>query len=178
MAEVHPVIAVLPDEYTRGIGRVIVQWAFVEWILKTITYDLLKVDPKRGRVAVREPRPGEYIAMYRQLMRLNNIDKKFPLENSLAALPKMLSDRRAERDLIAHSVWAKHSESGVYLIQRMSGNWAPDDSGRKISKREVPEGLVITPDALEGLRAEIERLGSVLMELHQGIIQALALRDK
>jgi hypothetical protein len=42
--------------------------------------------------------------------------------------------------MLAHSIWLQNSKH-EFFIQRTSGNWRPDPSGPKMSKRIRPEGI-------------------------------------
>ena len=54
----YPVRDKLPISHTTEIGRIITRWAFLEWLLRQIAYLLLDLNPKAGRLAVRDPRAG------------------------------------------------------------------------------------------------------------------------
>jgi hypothetical protein len=174
MAQVYPLVTDLPDDYTRGIGLVMTHWAYVEHLLRKIAYQLVGVDVKRGRVAIRDPRPDDYIPMYRQLLRLN---KDITIDDQVFDdLPHALAVTRAERDLIAHGPWIKTAQ-GEYLVPKTSGNW-PKSSGLKLTKRELPEGIVIVPQDLEGLRQNIAKIATALEAIDFEIGAQLALKNK
>lgn len=55
----------------REIGRIIVAFATVEWHLKKLLCELVGLDPKRGRLTLREPRLKEYPALIGDLLSLD-----------------------------------------------------------------------------------------------------------
>lgn len=60
----------LPTKYSTAIGRMITRFAALESALRNLIYALLELDPKMGRVAVRNPRIEESFTMIRDLMGL------------------------------------------------------------------------------------------------------------
>lgn len=149
-----PVVFDLPLSYLQAIGRVCVWWAWQERLLSNIVYMLLGIGPKHGRIAVRSPRADEQITLIRQLMGLENVTSSelelTKLANSLRAIQKL-------RDLVAHGIWLKNTETGEIMIQDISGNWKPDPRTPKIAKRIKPEGVVIA----EG---DIDKITDLLRE--------------
>lgn len=167
-----PIVTDIPDDYARSMGRILVQWSYVEWKLRQITYRLLDIDPKRGRVAVREPRVDEFVGMFLQLMRLNGIDLGTEF---LAKLPNDLRDAKIERDLVAHSVWLK-ADDGKLLVLKYSGNWKPDGHSSKITRRELPEGVEVTLDGLESIRAFMAGIADSLDAFYRDVDKAMLAR--
>jgi hypothetical protein len=170
MANTKPIVVEIPDDYAKGIGRVLVQWSYVEWKLRQVSYRLLGLDPKRGRVAVRDPRGEEFMTMFEQLARLAKIelDKK-----RLRDLGNDLRLAKTERDLVAHSIWLRE-EPEKYLVLRIGGNWDPNEHGTRISKRELPEGVEVTLEGLDKIREFIAVIAEDVDLLDREIAQKLS----
>ena len=83
----HKVRKRLPVAYSTEIGRIISHWAYLEWRLKNVTFALLDVGPKVGRLAIREPRASDYIGMFIDLMAVKGIE----VSTDLKALKKLLA---------------------------------------------------------------------------------------
>lgn len=174
MTEIRQVVTALPDEYTRGIGQVMAHWAYLEHLLQRISYRLLNLDPKRGRVAVRDPRSEQYISMYRELMELAGMK---PPDEALDALFTGLQAGKPLRDLVAHGVWVRNNDGG-YSVVRTGGNWKPNPKAPKVSRKITPEGVVIDPAGLERLRAFTADLIAGTETLAQFVHQTLTRLEK
>ena len=129
---------------------------------------------KQGRVAVRDPRPDEFIPMIEELLGL----VEFKTSVDLAGLREDLRQLKSLRDAIAHGVWMEGERN--IIIQFVSGNWAPPVSGKKptrTSRRVIPEGRPVTRESLESIRSAmrqtIKATQTLLGEVEQ---QAFALR--
>ena len=151
--QVSPIIRELPPSYIAGIGLICFEWALQERAFRVITYELLNLGPKQGRVAVRSPRDEEQITMIKQLMGLEKITVDTVDLDGLAESIKALSKAR---DLVAHGIWLK-SKSGELMIQDLAGNWRPDPKGPKVPRRIVPAGVIVREDDLQQLAATIRQ---------------------
>ena len=63
----------VPAMMLREIGRVVVAYANLEYLLSEVIYLLLDVDPKRGRLAVREPRATDRLDVIQDLILLSKL---------------------------------------------------------------------------------------------------------
>jgi len=104
----------LPAAHNRGIGKAIVLWAAFESTLNEISYALLGVGRKGGRIAVREPRTHERIDMIRLLVDLRGVKLKNPQWESFR---KDTEAAMMNRDLIAHGVWTRHPPTGQMVVR-------------------------------------------------------------
>src|SRR5262245_7836677 len=77
-----PIVAKLPAWLLSRIGSIVSQHAILEWRLSRIIYTLLDVDPKAGRITVREPRTTDRFDMICDLIKL----KKLKIDADLATL--------------------------------------------------------------------------------------------
>lgn len=144
---VYPILRELPNEYLAAIGLVCFEWAQQERTLMNITFGLLNVGPKHGRVAVRSPRATDQVAMIRQLMHLEKVRSE---EVDLDRLSETLGKLERYRDLVAHGIWLR-GENDTVLLQDLSGNWRPDPKQPKVSRRITPQGVGIDPEGLQTL---------------------------
>ena len=71
-----PVVTKLSIALTREIGRVIVGHTLLEHCLSRITYKLIDVDPKIGRLAIREPRTADRLELIFDLTEVQGIQLK------------------------------------------------------------------------------------------------------
>jgi hypothetical protein len=115
----HPVVTELPLGIAAGVGNVVTRWAQMEWHLRMAVYVALRIDVKRGRVAVRQPRLEESITMIEDLLVL----ERRVVSADTNKLRKSLINLQRERDLIAHSVWLKDRNTGKLAVQSTAGTW-------------------------------------------------------
>ncbi len=131
----HPVIRDLPESYSRSIGKIMVDFAYIEWRLRGILY-LLTVghDHALGRIAVGMPRVEDAISRIKQLLRTKNKS----VVTNLTDLGKSLKACEIDRDLVGHGIWMKHAETGKICVQSTAGSWENAPQGG-ISRKEIPE---------------------------------------
>ena len=141
MAEVHPVVAVVGDEYALPVGKIITLWAYEEWLLKDCAYKAIGIGPKYGRLAVREPRGKEYPNFIRSLLLARNI----VLTYDYNALTNLIEDGEEIRNMFAHSIWVKNPSESRLTLQITTGNWQGKPAP-KVSKKILPEGRPITEE--------------------------------
>ena len=112
----HPIRFRLPTSYNTEIGRIIQHWALLEWRIRSIAYLLLDLDPKRGRVAVREVRINMYVTMIEDLSKIRSIK----LDIDTKQLKKNLEKLAYLRNAIAHGIWVKHPQTLKPVLQIQS----------------------------------------------------------
>src|SRR5260221_12340075 len=91
----------LPTAYNTELGRVVMRFAILENILRGLTYSLLEVNPKFGRIAVRSPRIQDSTAMIQDFMSLHGFSSRLDLKELLKGA-RVLEEFR---DRISHGVW-------------------------------------------------------------------------
>jgi hypothetical protein len=111
----------LPAELLREIGRIIVSFAKLEFMLTRLAYALLELDRTAGRIAVREPRACERFDMIVDLLRYRNLSSK----SDLNALRITIGQCEDGRNLVAHGTWVRDPVYGVLRIVKTSGQWQP-----------------------------------------------------
>jgi hypothetical protein len=136
----EPVVQRLPTSYVTGIGRVISRWAYLEWLISRMTYEALGVNPKQGRLAVRQARPDEYVTLIQDLLKTRKLS--VPIPDPDPTLKARLRKAKAARDYLAHGLWTRHRKSGelgLWLIKGEQPSSASDPAQpRNLSKRSGP----------------------------------------
>ena len=118
---VYPARYRLPVSYSTEIGRIITRWAYLEAVLRTTAYLILRVGAKHGRVAVREPRVVDYVTMLQDLMHLESLKTRVDLKT----LKKSLEEIEALRHKLAHGIWLKHPSTKLPVLQIVKGSYPP-----------------------------------------------------
>jgi hypothetical protein len=171
-----PVVTDLPGLVLREIGRIIVLQANLEYVMGRIVYDILDIDVKRGRVAVRDPRPKETLEMIYDLLRIENIT----MHGDWKPLQRALESTSQQRDYLAHGIWLRHSQTDVLHMRIIGGTWQPDPRVKaRIKRRILPESSAIGLEYLKGLSALIETTIETAMQFHADVTALLRpLRNK
>lgn len=143
----------LPVAYSTEIGRIITRWAFLESRLRDAAHKLVKVHPKIGRVAVREPRVVDHVTMIEDLARLRDIQ----LPVNWKQFRKMLQNLESVRDKIAHGLWLKHDKHRVPVLQQTKGSYVPSPGGQSVKARIDPLGVAVRLSDLQAITKDIER---------------------
>lgn len=151
------VLTELPPDYLGAIGQMCFRWSLIERGLQQITYGLLKIGEKHGRVSVRSPRASDQISMIQQLMSIEELTSTVDLTVFASVLGRM----EKMRDLVAHGIWLKGDAGGI-LIQDLAGNWRPDPTKPKVAKRIKPEAIPI-------LSTEIFQAANLMLPMMAGI---------
>lgn len=170
MIKKFPVARDVPDELLMKVGTIVAQWSYVEWLLRQIAYKLLDLDPKRGRVAIREPRAEQFITMFRQILQIDGTEEPKQFKELIPAL----RNAKKYRDILAHGIWGTDPDSGDYAIQYTGGNWQPDPGGPKISRRITPESIIVDMPVLE----EIGELMATAIDLTTECVNVLIPEDE
>ncbi len=133
----------LPVSYSTEIGRIMTRWAYIEWQLEQITYRVVGVGQKIGRLAIREPRIDAHITMIEDVMKL----RKITVNTDLTKLSIGLVQLKNFRDAIAHGIWIKHPSTKLPTLQYTKGKWSI--AAMPNTKRVVePQGFPITIEIL------------------------------
>ncbi|MBW8328060.1 MAG: hypothetical protein K0M48_02545 [Thiobacillus sp.] len=162
--KVLPIIDRLPDEHLALIGEAITAWAVQEHELRLTVFVLLRLDPKRGRVAVRSTRSKDTVEMIADLMSLSGLTSK---TTNLRELVNVLDKIENRRNTLAHNIWMKNDQD-VLFVQSLAGVWPEKTAHGKLKRRVQPAGI---PIPLESLR-------DLISALRQTIHQTRVLRDE
>lgn len=136
----YPVIYRLPTQYSTAIGRHVTRFAALESALRNLIYALLELNPKMGRVAVRNPRIQESFTIIQDLMGL----RSFTTTLDVKLLARECKKLEQFRDKIAHGVWVKHSKSDLPVLQVTAGTHPEKPGGKSIKGRIRPAALRVT----------------------------------
>ncbi len=152
----HPVIIDLPRSLERQIARVIIAWACLEWHITQAAHVLVGIGPQTGRIAVREPRMVDRIALVKELIEHLNVKVDFDFKS----FTRDASDMAERRDWLAHGIWVNHKPTGKILLRVTKGKWGVQmqDGTAGASRRVYPQGAEVTVSDLKVLRGVIEDL--------------------
>ncbi|MCI5112069.1 MAG: hypothetical protein MRY75_16075 [Marivita sp.] len=161
-----PVVTDLPDDMLTAIGQVIVEYAFLELQLSRIIYDLLAVDPKAGRLAVREPRASDRLDVIFDLCALRGVS----IEEEKNPLKKALEFSVSQRDRIAHGIWVFDEESGDHMLRITRGSWPKSPGEKRRRKRIVePEAVTLTPQNIFDIAVTINHASRYAVQMREEI---------
>lgn len=160
----------LPAEHSRQIGRIITRWAYLEWHLRQIVYQLLPVDPKAGRLVVREPRVTDAVTMISDLAEMRGVH----LQKDFKKLNTELQRLVTHRDRIAHGIWLKNRDNKIPILQVTKGSWQPDPNNPPIKRVIKPEGIPLSIKDLRVLVDQIEIAISKIMLYRVAVARILA----
>jgi hypothetical protein len=164
-----PEVRRIPNAYAAGIGRVISRWAYLEWLLTDITYGVLNIGPKQGRMVVRDVRAYERVEMIRDLMKLRKIATTIDMNRLMDDLDAAEKDR----NLLAHGMWIKHPSTGELHVWFIRGAWRPDPKQQKVSRNIKPQAVRKTPADLTARYKDIDRLIGELRNLQTEVVKAV-----
>lgn len=165
---IHPVVQRLPDNYLLLIGEVATAWAIQEYELKALAYLMLRVGPKRGRVAVRSPRASEVVDMVGDLMVIDGLQSRTIDLKKFAA---HLDEIEVRRNTLLHNVWF-HVEDR-FLVQSLRGAWPTKKGESKVTRRIDPAGIPVALENITDLVSAIRGAIKATLELRGDIAQQL-----
>ncbi len=125
------------------------------------------VDPKLGRIAVRDPRIDDRIEMIGDIayLRKLQVDPK-----ALDILEKRANEVLRWRDLLAHGIWIPKDDGG-WMLQNLSGLYPKDHEAEHRKRRINPEGINVDIDGLLSVADGTLHLIEAAIEIRQ-MIQA------
>jgi len=141
----EPVTRPLPAPIAGTIGQIVAREAYVEWVLGQVMYSLMEISIKQGRVILKYPRPGQYIAAIRDLYDFHGIEPAVSLED----LSRKLDVADRTRNVLMRSVYMHGSGKGDIVIARSP--WDPGPGGET-----QPETQVVNDEFLEHCRNNVE----------------------
>lgn len=146
----------LPPEYCDAIGRLIVRWAYFEFIVQEMVWGALNLRPATGRIAVREPRVTDRLEMLNELIKERGARWDNDLYKSILTQARLLT---AKRDLVAHGIWYHVKDKDEWHVQLARGSW-PKNLAALVarSKRVTPESVLMDVEMLKAATKEISDL--------------------
>jgi hypothetical protein len=168
---VTPALYDLPEDFIQEIGRIVVHWAFLEHYVQRIVWLLLKVDAKRGRVAVRDADMERRIDMIADLASIEGAKLE-----TLDSFKSKAKETAGDRNLVVHGLWMK-DDDGTWSVQDTRGSHPKDVTGLLSRKRSIePGSVVMDTERLRGITAEIERLIASAKSLQEEVAKLMASR--
>lgn len=157
----YPVRRRLPVAYSTEIGRIITRFAFLQSQLRELTYKLLIVSRKQGRLAVREPRIDDHITMIEDLATLAGIDPKVDWKK----LRKPCRELESFRNRLAHGIWLKHSSTKTPVLQDFSSAYTQGGPDTPKKPRIHPLAVPVKLGQLRQIAKSIEILSDKVLEI-------------
>ena len=142
----EPITKPLPASVAGAIGQVVAREAYIEWVLGQVMYDLMEISIKQGRVILKYPRPGQYIAAIRDLYDFHGITPALSLED----LSRKLDVADRTRNVLTRSVYMRSRGKGAQVVITRSP-WDPGPGGES-----QPEAQLVDEDFLARCRDSIE----------------------
>lgn len=169
---VSPIAKGLPTVIASGIGRVVTRWAYQDWLINHIAYDVLGITIKQGRIAIRLKQPGQTFQMIKDLLVLRGLHVPALFGDLLSRIESV----KERRDLLAHGVWMK-TPRGL-AVQNTRGSWEPTKDKIRITRRMAPAAQLIDVEYLKTLRTDLEDTIRRTQELRGTMNALLASLDK
>jgi hypothetical protein len=142
----EPVTRPLPAALASAIGQIVAREAYLEWLLGQVMYDLMEISIKQGRVILKFPRPGQYIAAIRDLYDFHEITPSMSLED----LSRKLDVADRTRNVLTRSVYMRaHGRKADIVIARSP--WDPGPGGES-----QPEAQLVDEGFLDHCRKNVE----------------------
>ena len=145
-SSLEPVTKALPAAVAGTIGQIVAREAYLEWVLGQVMYSLMEISIKQGRVILKFPRPGQYVAAIRDLYDFHGIEAAVSLED----LSRKLDVADRTRNVLTRSVYMRGTGKGHELVLARSP-WDPGPGGES-----QPETQVVDDDFLDQCRKQVE----------------------
>lgn len=137
MARLLQVLVDLPANLAKSIGRVVTRFSVLELRLSRLTYLALGVDPKAGRIAVRESNATGMWDIYIDLCGL----RSYPIPSDKKAIRDAIEACQVQRNELAHGVWLRDPSDGRLFLRLTTRTWQPISGQTGKTKRTImPEG--------------------------------------
>ena len=150
----------LPQAHCVEIGRIITRFAALESRMNKCAWVLMRIDPKRGRVAVRLGRMESALSTIEALIQIAGIH----VATDISKLKEPFRKLENFRDALSHAVWAKHAGTKEPVMQVTSG-LIPGISRAKAVINPTAGMVTIavlrkTVKSIDGAVKTIDKLGS------------------
>lgn len=155
----------LPVSYSTEIGRIITRWAHLEWVLSETLYMLIATCPKIGRLAVREPRIGEYLTIMEKTARLQGVTISVDWKKFKTIMQTMESFRNK----LAHGVWIKDPSSDWPALRQVKGSYTLKHGAESVDARIKPASLPVPLRELRNAVRGIDRANQIAVEIKQEV---------
>lgn len=160
----YPIRARLPAGYAMQIGRVITRWSLLELTLRQTAYALIQVDPKIGRLMVRDQRASDWVETLGDAMSVRGLTTTIDLKELRAGLQTL----GTYRDKLGHGIWLKHTATAEPVLQETRGNYQDPRNG-KMKARINPRGITAGIETMRAWVTGIENATKLLRKLGREI---------
>jgi len=171
MPEIQPpfeaeIVHDLPDDIAALIGRIVVTYAKLEHKLSMLAGLILQLNKAEVRIALRMPRAIERLEMVLDLFAVKDIHP----EIDIGQMSEAITRATANRDLLAHSLWLRHPETGELYVRMTRGSWPKDLTlGEKVTRAVYPQSIPysaaecrVALEQVEAALASVDALGEQL----------------
>ena len=167
-SSLEPMTKPLPAALAGAIGQLIARQAYLEWVLGQVMYDLMEISIKQGRVILKFPRPGQYIAAIRDLYDFHGIEPALSLED----LSRKLDVAERTRNVLTRSVYMR-APGKVAAIVIARSPWDPGPGGESQPETQAldDEFLARCRKAIESAVAAAEKFQATTDELLRALHQ-------
>ena len=142
----EPVTKPLPAAVAGAIGQIVAREAYLEWVLGQVMYSLMEISIKQGRVILKFPRPGQYVAAIRDLYDFHGIEPAVSLED----LSRKLDVADRTRNVLTRSVYMRGAGKAGDLVLARSP-WDPGPGGES-----QPETETVDEEFLDRCRKNVD----------------------
>lgn len=158
----------LPASFSREIGRIMVYWAHFEQSVRRGVWEIMAVDERMGRTAIRDPRIDDRIEMIVELAFLRKIKID---EDRIKLLKSRANEVLGWRDVLAHGVWIRHR--GEWFVQIVAGSYPKSAMSEHRKRRIAPEGVAVDLDGLRTITDATEMLIETIAEVREEVLEKL-----
>lgn len=155
----------LPTSYNIEIGRFITRWAYLEWMVSEILYSLMGVDPKIGRLAVREPPIEARLTLVQKTAGL----QKVAVSVNWKKLKSTLQEMADFRNKLAHGIWLDDPNTPHPAVRQVTGSYTPKQGGKSYDAKIHPASLPVPLYELRNAVAGIDHANRMVHAIKKQI---------
>jgi len=146
-AALEPLTGELPREAAAAVGNLVARHMYLDWLLGQVMYDLMEISIKQGRVIMKLPRPGVFVAAVKDLFDFHGLDAPFDFDTFAE---KLEAAHVACREL-TRSVYMADDRGTAGAIHLVRSPWDPGPGGHL-----QPESQRVDAKMLAAKRREVE----------------------
>lgn len=160
-----PVRYRLPVSYSTQIGRFITRWAYFEWLLKETAYSLLQIDPKIGRLTIKETGVVSYLTMLEDIARLKGVQ----VSVNWTKLRSILQEIESFRNKLVHGIWLRDPSTKTPVLQQVQGSYKAESGKKPVKAKIKPLGVKVSLKQLKIAIAGIDRANNIIHDMKHKI---------
>lgn len=111
----------ITDDVLHVLGLIVVHWAHIEFDLQMILGIAAGVPYPMAQLTFQDPRTTDKLNLIRKALELRGV--KPP---STKRLMEKLEIGQRDRNILVHSIWARHPETKELHVRIAAGNWGND----------------------------------------------------